>query len=949
MNMNILEQEDLIKGATDDILLQEAKSPTGRVPQFLVISEIQRRKSMRDRFSAQEQQPEQSVAEQIVAGTASQMPPPPQMPPQAPVMAMPPPQMPPEMMAAQMPPMAPPPQMMAAGGGRMPYRRMADGGIVPPNSLVEDAAKFNPEGLDDMDASQMAMASPTNMGIASVLPMAGGGRTVQRGVRNNNPMNIKYSPSNDWEGQVGADDDGFVIFATPQAGMRAGNIILGNYGSSHGINTLEGIVNRFAPIEDNNDTASYMDFVSRGTGIEVNEEIDLGNAEIREDIARSMAAIETPDYNQPSNNQTNPPSNNQTNPPIVPRFPQLNEDDRSKQRDAMLSAISDSISGAGTFFKDRWQDDRADANDEMYSPSKRGFRMLHRGRERPKGGYPDWAKNYIFDPNDPVEVGMLTGSAALGGAGLAAIAGRKTATNLGKFALRKLKKDFRNEKGQFLPHYESGIALLKEGAQTAGRYLNPLRKEFLRRTLPAGLVASHFYGKATDPSNIKAQSTNSELGELGDIVELVEKNNEEIDRVNSTQKSLEFLEEKGYASGGIIRMRNEGSVPTDFVSIADVGKRLKKYYEDNPNANVLPEHAEQIQAFQKEQDFMGRSIGRELDNILDERFPMKAISDLPLDALPSDEARPLTVEETVEEAINIGREQGDLGLTDYEMSKQIRNLDTSNQTDALKDRIDSLEEMKGKTPDTFDITESVLRSGERADKRAMSQALINLGAGIAAGDISKGFKDAGTAVSDVRQRQEEFQQLAEIRKAEAESKAGSDMMARDIGIISSQINALGDINAQDRAAAELLLTREQRVIDATNSGNTNLIAQATHNLNITKYATEINQFDRKLAADIERETDLNRRAALTYYSAQLRALAPELLAKDSNLSEAEKQTWKTSFIEDNGSGWSVNRALADLMAQIEAQMPFTGGQDPFDAINTSSSPTERRNMITLPE
>ena len=174
--MNILEQEDLIKGATDDILLQEAKSPTGRVPQFLVISEIQRRKSMRDRFSAQEQQPEQSVAEKIVAGAAPQgigalQPPqmPPQMPPQAPVMAIPPPQMPPEMMAAQMPPMPPPPQMMAAGGGRMPYRRMADGGMIPPNALVEDAAKFNPEGLNDIDPSEMEMASPTDMGIPKVI------------------------------------------------------------------------------------------------------------------------------------------------------------------------------------------------------------------------------------------------------------------------------------------------------------------------------------------------------------------------------------------------------------------------------------------------------------------------------------------------------------------------------------------------------------------------------------------------------------------------------------------------------------------------------------------------------------------------------------------------------------------------------------------------------------
>ena len=84
-------------------------------------------------------------------------------------MAMPPPQMPPEMMAAQNAPMAPPPQMMAAGGGRMPYRRMADGGVIPSNALVEDASKFNPESLDDMDISQMAITEPTNMGIPRVI------------------------------------------------------------------------------------------------------------------------------------------------------------------------------------------------------------------------------------------------------------------------------------------------------------------------------------------------------------------------------------------------------------------------------------------------------------------------------------------------------------------------------------------------------------------------------------------------------------------------------------------------------------------------------------------------------------------------------------------------------------------------------------------------------------
>ena len=162
--MNILQQEDLIKGAPDEVLFQEAQSPSGQVPQYLVVSEIQRRKDMRQRFAAEEEQPQQTVADQIVAEAAapqqqqmSPQAPVGAMPPQMPPPQMPPPQMPPEMMAAQMPPAAPPPQMMS------------DGGVVP-NAIIEDAAKFNAESLYDVDPMQRAaMASATDMGIPRVL------------------------------------------------------------------------------------------------------------------------------------------------------------------------------------------------------------------------------------------------------------------------------------------------------------------------------------------------------------------------------------------------------------------------------------------------------------------------------------------------------------------------------------------------------------------------------------------------------------------------------------------------------------------------------------------------------------------------------------------------------------------------------------------------------------
>ena len=66
--MNILEVEDVVKGMPDEALQKEAQRPTGRVPQFLVVSEIQRRTDMRERFKAQQsKQPKRSVKEQIVS------------------------------------------------------------------------------------------------------------------------------------------------------------------------------------------------------------------------------------------------------------------------------------------------------------------------------------------------------------------------------------------------------------------------------------------------------------------------------------------------------------------------------------------------------------------------------------------------------------------------------------------------------------------------------------------------------------------------------------------------------------------------------------------------------------------------------------------------------------------------------------------------------------------
>lgn len=119
--MNIIEAEDLVKGLPDQALFQEAQFPSGRIPQFLAVSEVQRRQDMRQRFQAAQQGQQSSVKDQILQGgigSTGMAPEMSSMPPMAP-------QMPPQggPMPPQMPPQMPPPMGMAGGG-------ITPGGIV---------------------------------------------------------------------------------------------------------------------------------------------------------------------------------------------------------------------------------------------------------------------------------------------------------------------------------------------------------------------------------------------------------------------------------------------------------------------------------------------------------------------------------------------------------------------------------------------------------------------------------------------------------------------------------------------------------------------------------------------------------------------------------------------------------------------------------------------------
>lgn len=88
---------------------------------------------------------------------------------------------------------------------------------------------------------------------------------VPRGIRNNNPGNIRKTPTK-WKGEVGGIDPEFETFSTPELGIRAMAKLLVNYQTRHGLDTIEEIVGRWAPPIEN-DTSSYIDSVAKATNI----------------------------------------------------------------------------------------------------------------------------------------------------------------------------------------------------------------------------------------------------------------------------------------------------------------------------------------------------------------------------------------------------------------------------------------------------------------------------------------------------------------------------------------------------------------------------------------------------------------------------------------------------------------------------------------------------------
>ena len=114
---------------------------------------------------------------------------------------------------------------------------------------------------------------------------------ITMGLRQNNPGNIRRGQEQ-WGGMSSQQpNNGFIAFESPVMGIRAMTKVLQTYKNKHGIDSIAGVVSRWAPPSEN-DTARYAKVVSARMGLEPSSNIDLSDPEALRPLMKAMIFME---------------------------------------------------------------------------------------------------------------------------------------------------------------------------------------------------------------------------------------------------------------------------------------------------------------------------------------------------------------------------------------------------------------------------------------------------------------------------------------------------------------------------------------------------------------------------------------------------------------------------------------------------------------------------------
>ena len=115
-------------------------------------------------------------------------------------------------------------------------------------------------------------------------------KTIPRGIRNNNPLNIRIG--NQWLGERPCPNDpSFEQFVSMEYGIRAGFVLLRRYIRHYKRTTILDIIMAWAPLNEN-DTVRYIETVSKLSGINPTEAIRYEDKDTMVRLVDAMIRVE---------------------------------------------------------------------------------------------------------------------------------------------------------------------------------------------------------------------------------------------------------------------------------------------------------------------------------------------------------------------------------------------------------------------------------------------------------------------------------------------------------------------------------------------------------------------------------------------------------------------------------------------------------------------------------
>ena len=123
-------------------------------------------------------------------------------------------------------------------------------------------------------------------------------QSATRGIRNSNPGNIRKSKDK-WQGLADSQpDSAFFTFKGPEWGIRALARVVIKYQDDYGLNTVRGIIDRWAPPVEN-DTDAYIRAVAKSMGVGPDEAINVQDYAVLKPLTVAIIAHENAGYRYP--------------------------------------------------------------------------------------------------------------------------------------------------------------------------------------------------------------------------------------------------------------------------------------------------------------------------------------------------------------------------------------------------------------------------------------------------------------------------------------------------------------------------------------------------------------------------------------------------------------------------------------------------------------------------